>query len=298
MENKIGKLRHLISINDLNLQTINDIINTAISFKESPPKKLLKNKIISTIFFENSTRTLSSFEIAIKRLGGEVVRLEVMSSSTKKGETIADTAANIDAMKPNAIVIRHKGAGAGNYLAKFVHCPIINGGDGAHAHPTQSLLDAMTLKLHFGEIEGLKIAIVGDITNSRVANSNAILFDRLGAEVTLVSPPHFQNPLIRRFRNTTDLRDVLDEISCIISLRTQTERHSRGHYGDLRDYASRYCITKELIGERNIVVMHPGPVHRNIDIDDYMLEDKKSLVLEQVQNGVFLRMAVLSKFHN
>lgn len=290
--------KHLISTKDLSLNDINEILDEAISYQNKIPHNTLENKLITTIFFENSTRTLSSFEIAVKRLGGKVVRLDISKSSTLKGETIADTAANINAMRPNAIIIRHKNAGAGYYLAKYVSCPIINGGDGAHAHPTQALLDAMTMKLHFGNLEGKKIAIIGDVMNSRVATSGIDLFIRLGMKVFLVAPPHFQS-LINENENlkkVTFIKEVIDDIDVIMSLRTQTERHDHQIYGSLKDYASKYCITKNLIGNRNIIVLHPGPVHRNIDIDDEMLKDSRCKVLTQVSNGVFIRMAILNRF--
>lgn len=291
--------QHLLSTKDLSLQDIYEILDEAIALKnattiESP----LENKLVTTIFFENSTRTLSSFEIAVKRLGGKVVRLDISKSSTLKGESMADTAANINAMKPNAIIIRHSEAGAGDYLARYVSCPIINGGDGAHAHPTQSLLDAMTMKLHFGDLSGKKIAIVGDIVNSRVATSGIDLFRRLGMSVFLVAPPHFQSLIAEEdnLKKCESLEEVLDNVDAIMSLRTQNERHNYQIFGSLKDYAQRFCITKDLIGNRNIIVLHPGPVHRNIDIDDEMLKDERSKVLSQVSNGVFIRMAILKRF--
>lgn len=291
--------KHLLSTKDLSLQDIYAILDEAILLKDSKNiDNSLKDKLVTTIFFENSTRTLSSFEIAVKRLGGKVVRLDIAKSSTLKGESMADTAANINAMKPNAIIIRHSEAGAGNYLARYVSCPIINGGDGAHAHPTQSLLDAMTMKLHFGDLSGRKIAIVGDIVNSRVATSGIDLFRRLGMSVFLVAPPHFQS-LFKEEENLKKcerLEEVLDSVDAIMSLRTQNERHNHQIFGSLKDYAQNFCITKDIIGNRNIIVLHPGPVHRNIDIDDEMLKDTRSKVLSQVSNGVFIRMAILKRF--
>lgn len=291
--------KHLLSTKDLSLQDIYAILDEAIALKNATNiDNSLKDKIVTTIFFENSTRTLSSFEIAVKRLGGKVVRLDISKSSTSKGESMADTAANINAMKPNAIIIRHSEAGAGNYLARYVTCPIINGGDGAHAHPTQALLDAMTMKLHFGDLSGKKIAIVGDIINSRVATSGIDLFRRLGMTVFLVAPPHFQSLFNEEenLKKCESLEEILDCVDAIMSLRTQNERHNYQIFGSLKDYAQKFCITKDLIGNRNIIVLHPGPVHRNIDIDDEMLKDERSKVLSQVSNGVFIRMAILKRF--
>ncbi len=288
------KVKHLIETNDLTKDEIEEIFSDAKDFLEKRPKSLLKNKLIITIFFESSTRTRSSFEVAAKRLGAEVVSLDVSKSSTKKGETLFDTAANLDAMGPNAIVVRHAHAGVPNILSKYVNCSLINGGDGAHAHPTQALLDLFTIKKYLKDIKDKKIAIVGDIKNSRVANSNIELLSRFGMEVILVAPPHFL-PKREDLRYTHNIKDVIDEVDVIMSLRTQTERHKLPIYASLKDYASDFCITKKLIGDRDIILLHPGPVHRNIDIDDEMLNDPRCKVLEQVKNGVAVRMAVLKK---
>lgn len=282
---------HLLDTRDFSKQEVENILELAEQFLDGKPRNSLKGHIIVTIFFENSTRTLSSFEFAAKKLGGNVVRLEVSRSSTNKGETLFDTAANLNAMNPSAIVVRHKNAGVPNILSKYVSCSIINGGDGAHAHPTQALLDLLTLKKHLGNLQNKKIAIVGDIRNSRVANSNIELLSRFGMEIILVGPPHFipQTSL----RHSLFLKEIINEVDAVMSLRTQTERHNSPIYSSLKDYASDYCITKELFGERDIILLHPGPVIRNIDISDEMLEDKRCKVLEQVTNGVAIRMAVL-----
>ena len=288
-------VRHLITTKDLTTQEIIKLYKRAEEFLSDAPK-VLHDRLIITIFFENSTRTRSSFEVAAKNLGAEVVSLDVSKSSTSKGETLFDTAANLDAMGPHAIVVRHKSAGVPYILSKYVSCSLINGGDGAHAHPTQALLDLFTLLRHFKKIEGKKIAIVGDIKNSRVANSNIELLRRFGMEVILVAPPHFlpQTDLPTYYR----IEDVIDQVDAIMSLRTQTERHKYPQYASLKDYGSDYCITKELIGDRDILILHPGPVHRNIDISDEVLADPRCKVLEQVKNGVAVRMAVLEKLIN
>ncbi len=286
-------MRHLITTNDLSEKDISEIYRLADSFLEGPTPHLLKNKLIITIFFENSTRTRSSFEVAAKRLGAEVVNLDVAKSSTKKGETLYDTAANLDAMGPNAIIVRHKSSGVPYTLSKHVNCSLINAGDGSHAHPTQALLDLFTLLRHFGDVRGKKIAIVGDIKNSRVANSNIELLRRFGMEVILVAPPHFLPKI--DLASTYDIREVIDEVDAIMSLRTQTERHRYPIYASLKDYARDFCITKELIKKRDLIILHPGPVHRNIDISDEVLSDPRCKVLEQVKNGVAVRMGVLVK---
>jgi aspartate carbamoyltransferase catalytic subunit len=284
-------MRHLIQTSDFSLQEINTVLNDANSFADGHFDPILRNKIIITLFFENSTRTKSSFEIAAKRLGAEVVHLDVQKSSTQKGESLVDTALNLDAMGPHAMIVRHAHAGVPDILAAHTNATIINAGDGAHAHPTQALLDLFTLKQHFGDVAGKKIAIVGDIKNSRVANSNIELLTRFGMEITLVAPPHFLPSTT--LKTTHNLHNIIDNVDAIMSLRTQTERHSHQTYASLKDYGSDFCITKELLGKRDIMVMHPGPVHRNIDIDDALLKDPRCKVLDQVKNGVSIRMAVL-----
>lgn len=308
--------RHLIQTNDLSKDEVEHILTKAKGFlpfldsnlrtntQESSKKnnetkgqikQSLFGKNIITIFFENSTRTLSSFECAIKNLGGAVTRLDVSRSSTTKGETISDTAANLNAMSPDAIIIRHQSSGAPVHLKKSVSCPIINGGDGAHAHPTQALLDLLTLKQCFSDkLEGKKIGIVGDIKSSRVANSNIELLSRYGVDLTLIAPPHFLGN--HRLKSTHNLKEALKDLDAIISLRTQTERHSKQNYGSLRDYAHNFCLTRNLIGDKDIVIMHPGPVHHNIDIEDELLKDSRCKVLQQVRNGVAVRMAVMEFF--
>ncbi len=290
-------MQHLIRTDDFSTQEVEAILADAKRFSDGRFDRILQDKIIITLFFENSTRTRSSFEIAAKRLGAEMVHLDVSKSSTKKGETLVDTAMNLDAMGPHAIIVRHENAGVPKILSNHTKASIINAGDGAHAHPTQALLDLYTLKEHFGDVRGKRIAIVGDIKNSRVANSNIELLTRFGMEVILVAPPQF---LPKTSLHTThNLKEAIENVDAIMSLRTQTERHSSQNYASLKDYASDFCITKELLGEKNIIVLHPGPVHRNIDIDDALLADERCKVLQQVANGVNIRMAVLKKLiHN
>ncbi len=286
-------MRHLINTKDLSKKEIEELFKRAKEFKEKDYKEILKDKLIITIFFENSTRTRSSFEVAAKRLGAEVVNLDISKSSSKKGETLFDTAANLDAMEPNAIIVRHKNAGVPKILSKYVNCPILNGGDGAHAHPTQALLDLFTIKEYFNEVKGRKIAIVGDIKNSRVANSNIELLNRFGLEVILVAPPQFLP--VTHLKTSYNLKEVIKDVDIVMSLRTQTERHANQIYASLEDYATDFCITKEIAKDYDFILLHPGPVHRNIDIDDEMLSDERCKVLEQVKNGVYVRMAVLEK---
>jgi len=287
-------MRHLITTDDLTVHEIETIFNDATHYLNAPPPKLLQGRLIVTLFFENSTRTRSSFDVAAKRLGADVVHLDVAKSSTKKGETLYDTAANLNAMGPDAIIVRHARSGTPYQISRHVDCAIFNAGDGAHAHPSQALLDLFTIMRHFdGDIHGKRIAIVGDIKNSRVANSNIRLLPRFGLKIVLVAPPHFLPDT--DLPTSTDLDAVLDDVDIVMSLRTQTERHAGPIYASLKDYAHDYCITKERIGKRDILLLHPGPVHRNIDIDDAMLADPRCKVLEQVRNGVVVRMAALKR---
>lgn len=286
-------MQHLIRTDDFTIEEIEEILADAKIFSDGRFDRILQDKLIITLFFENSTRTKSSFEIAARRLGAEMVHLDVAKSSTKKGETLVDTAMNLDAMGPHAIIVRHQNAGVPKILSNHTNASILNAGDGAHAHPTQALLDLYTLREHFGDLNGKKIAIVGDIKNSRVANSNIELLSRFGMEVILVAPPHFLPKTT--LRSTHFLEEIIDEVDAIMSLRTQTERHSSQSYASLKDYASDFCITTELVGNRDIILLHPGPVHRNIDICDALLADSRCKVLEQVTNGVNIRMAILKK---
>jgi len=283
--------KHLTHTKDFSKEEILQIFSYAKKYLDEKKRDDLKGKLIINIFFENSTRTRSSFEIAAKRLSADVVNLDVQRSSTAKGETLFDTAANLDAMGPDAIIVRHNRAGVPKILSNYVKCSIINAGDGAHQHPTQGLLDLFTLFQEWGDVKGKTIAIVGDIRNSRVANSDIELFTRFGAKVVLVGPPHFLPKT--NLPTTYNLKEAIDIADAVISLRTQTERHKSATFASLEDYATNFKITKDLIKDKDILIMHPGPVHRNIDIADEVLNDKRSLVLKQVKNGVAVRAGIL-----
>lgn len=285
-------MQHLIDTNDLSDKQIEDILNDAKSFKKQLPPALLKNKLLITLFFENSTRTRSSFEVAAKRLGAMVVHLDPSKSSTKKGETLIDTFENLCAMKPDGLIIRHEFNNTPKKLANKELTSIINAGAGNYAHPTQALLDYFTMVEEFGDkIKNKTIAIVGDIVSSRVASSGIRLFERMGMRVVLIAPsPFMPNNNLEKYEK---LEDIINEVDIIMSLRAQLERHKAPIFEDYDEYAKEYCITKDRIGDRDIMILHPGPVMRNIDISDKMLEDKRCRVLEQVQNGVFIRMAIL-----
>lgn len=288
-------MQHLIRTSDFSKEEIINLFDDARECLKFEPNDVLKGKIIVTLFFENSTRTRSSFEIAAKRLGAEVVSLDVGTSSTSKGETIFDTVANINAMRPDAVIIRHSECGLPESLKGFVDCPIINAGDGKHAHPTQALLDMFTIYEHFdGNTDGKKIAIVGDVRTSRVAGSNKRLLPSFGLDVSFVSPECFRYEG-NDFKTFTSLADVIDDVDVLMSLRTQLERHNQVYFESINEYAKDFCITSELMGDRDILLLHPGPVNRNVDISDEMLKDPRNKVLEQVTNGVAIRMAVLKK---
>ena len=292
-------MKHLITTADFTNEEILELFNDAQLFLDLQSNTLLNGKLIVTLFFENSTRTRSSFEIAAKRLGAEVVNLEVNTSSTKKGETVEDTIANLNAMKPDAIIIRHSDCGLPASLVNKVGCPILNAGDGKNAHPTQALLDLFTIMEHFNyKVNKKNIAIVGDIINSRVASSNLELLPRFGLKPILVSPKEFK--VKSKFKTTTNIKKVIDDLDIIMSLRVQHERHTQNIlpeelYERKKKYAKKYCITSKIMKDRNILLLHPGPVNRNVDISDEMLLDGRCKVLDQVRNGVAVRMACLKK---
>ncbi len=292
-------MKHLITTADFSNEEVLKLFEDVKLFSDLSSNKLLEGKVIVTLFFENSTRTRSSFEIAAKRLGAEVVNLEVQTSSTKKGETVEDTVANLNAMQPDAIIIRHSENGLPESLRKYVDCPILNAGDGKNAHPTQALLDLYTIMDHFDfKVEGKKIGIIGDIANSRVASSNLELLPRFGLEPVLIAPKEFH--INSQFDMKKSIKRAIDELDIIMSLRVQHERHTFTFSKEeleenKRKYAKKYCITKKLMGDRDILLLHPGPVNRNIDISDEMITDSRSKILAQVKNGVAVRMACLKK---
>jgi len=285
-------MQHLVDTTTLSDTQIQQLLHDAKTFKAQRPPQLLRDKLLITLFFESSTRTRSSFEVAAKRLGAAVVHLDPGKSSTNKGESLEDTFANLCAMEPDGVIIRHSENEAPGILADMQMTSVINAGAGSYAHPTQALLDLFTLVEHFnGDIQGKTIAIVGDIISSRVASSGIRLLTRMGMNVILVAPkPFMPESDLPQYEN---LDDVLDKVDVIMSLRAQLERHASPIFDDYNEYAKHYCITHDRLGDRNILVLHPGPVMRNIDISDEMLNDERCKVLEQVKNGVYMRMAIL-----
>jgi len=284
-------MQHLVDTTNLSDEQINLLLNDAKQFKVQKPIALLRDKLLITLFFENSTRTRSSFEVAAKRLGAAVVHLDPSRSSTSKGETLEDTFTNLCAMQPDGVIIRHEANEIPYQLADMNMTSVINAGAGNDTHPTQALLDLFTMKEHFGDVRGKCIAIVGDIISSRVAHSNIRLLTRMGMSVILVAPAAFMPESDLPQYETLD--EVIDKVDVIMSLRAQLERHKAPMFEDYDTYARHYCITKERLENRDILILHPGPVMRNIDISDEILADPRCKVLQQVQNGVYIRMAVL-----
>ena len=285
-------MQHLVDTGDFSEEQIANIMKDAKAFKKEMPSELLRNKLLITLFFESSTRTRSSFEVAAKRLGASVVHLDPSKSSTNKGESLEDTFENLAAMEPDGVIIRHEFNNTPKKLANKNLTPILNAGSGNFAHPTQALLDYFTMLEHFGgDLKEKTIAIVGDIVSSRVASSGIRLFTRMGMNVLLVAPkPFMPDNDLPKYEH---MSEVIDKVDIVMSLRAQLERHKAPIFEDYDEYAKEYCITKELFENRDILLLHPGPVMRNIDISDEMLSDERSKVLTQVKNGVFVRMAIL-----
>ena len=294
--------KHLLGIKEITADDINLILSTAESFKEvinRPIKKVpsLRDITIANLFFENSTRTKLSFELAEKRLSADVVNFASSSSSVKKGETLIDTVNNILAMKVDMVVMRHPNPGAAVFLAKHVNAKIINAGDGAHEHPTQALLDAFSIKEKLGNIKGKKIAIVGDILHSRVALSNIFCLQKLGAEVMVCGPTTLMPKYISSLgvKVEHNLQKALEWCDVANMLRIQLERQDIKYFPSLREYTMLFGLNKELLDSlsKKIVIMHPGPINRGVEITSAVADSDQSIILEQVENGVAVRMAVL-----
>ena len=300
--------KDLLAIRDLSVEEINTILDTAAAFKEisrRPIKKVptLRGRTVINLFFEPSTRTRTSFEIAAKRLSADAINISASSSSLSKGETLIDTARNLEAMVPDVIVIRHSSAGVPQQLARICRTSVINAGDGAHEHPTQALLDALTIREHKQKIEGLEVAIIGDIAHSRVARSNVHLLTKLGANVRVAGPatlipPHFDRLAensIGKITTTPSIDKALEGADVVLMLRIQLEREASAYFPSLREYAYFYGLTAKRLemAKKDVIVIHPGPVNRGIEVASDVIDGPYSLVYEQVTNGVAIRMAVL-----
>lgn len=295
-------VEHLIGIKDLQKEDIVQVLQTAERFKEvinRPIKKVpsLRDITIANLFFENSTRTRLSFELAEKRLSADVINFSSANSSVKKGETLIDTVNNILSMKVDMVVMRHPNPGAAKFLSERVNARIINAGDGTHEHPTQALLDAFSIQQKLGEVSGKKVVIVGDILHSRVALSNIFCLQKLGAEVMVCGP----TTLIPKYINelgvhvSHNLRSALEWCDVANILRIQLERQDIHYFPSLREYAMLFGVNKELLNSLNkeIVVMHPGPINRGVEITSDVADSQQSIILDQVENGVAVRMAVI-----
>jgi len=296
------KNKHLFGLEGYPAEDIQKIINLGFTFREvleRPIKKVpsLKGVTIVNLFFENSTRTKISFDLAQKRLSADTINFSASSSSLKKGESFKDTAQNIEAMKIDAVVMRHPTPGAPKHLSKFIDSVIINAGDGTHEHPTQAILDMMSLYEKFGKLKGLKIGIIGDILHSRVALSNIYGLKTMGADITLCGPPNLipQNITELGVKYSKNVDEVIDWADAINVLRIQKERMGRGLVPSIREYRSFFGITVERLKHHNkeIVIMHPGPINRGVEIDSVVADSKQAIILDQVLNGVASRMAIL-----
>lgn len=300
--------RHLLGIKDLTSQDISLLLQTAQQFKEvlqRPIKKVpsLRDITIVNLFFENSTRTRISFELAEKRLSADTINFTASGSSVSKGETLLDTVNNILSMKVDMVVMRHSASGAPHFLAKHIPAAIINAGDGINEHPTQALLDALSMTEKHGSLEGLKVAIIGDIMHSRVAQSNLYLLGKMGAEVTVCGPPTLiPKHLAEAFnvRVEYNLRKALEWCDVANVLRIQLERQNQVLFSSLREYSLSYGINRRLLDSlgKEITIMHPGPINRGVELDSDVADSGQSIILQQVENGVAVRMAALYLLSN
>lgn len=295
--------KDILGMKDLSVEEINLILETAESFLEVSTREIkkvptLRGKTIINLFYEASTRTRTSFEIAGKRLSADTINISASTSSVVKGETLIDTARNLEAMNPDIIVIRHSAAGAPHLLARIVKQSIINAGDGAHEHPTQALLDMMTIKEKKGRLQGLKIAIIGDIAHSRVARSNIYGLTKMGAEILLAGPATMLPRDIDQMgvKVFNKLEEAIAGADVLMMLRIQLEREKQNIFPSLREYSQRYCLNRNNIklAKKDVIVMHPGPINRGVEISPDIADDPYySVILNQVNNGVAVRMALL-----
>lgn len=300
--------KHLLGIKELLLSDIELILSTAQQFKEvlqRPIKKVpsLRDTTIVNLFYENSTRTRISFELAEKRLSADTLNFSASGSSVSKGETLLDTVNNILSMKVDMVVMRHSASGAPHFLAKHIPVAIINAGDGINEHPTQALLDAFSIKEKCGKLEGKKIVLVGDIMHSRVALSNIYLLKKAGADVMVAGPPTLIPKYISKafdIRVEYDLKKALQWCDVANILRIQLERQNQVLFSSLREYNLAYGVNKKLLDslDKEVVILHPGPINRGVEIDSDVADSKQSIILQQVENGVAIRMAVLYLLSN
>ena len=296
------KRKDLLGLKDCSAEEIYEILDTAAEMKklldsDCKHSDLLRGKALVTLFYENSTRTRSSFELAAKYLGASEVNISVATSSVQKGETLIDTGETLDAMNIDFVVIRHPMAGAPKLLAEHVRASVLNGGDGMHEHPTQALLDIFTMREKLGKVKGLKVAILGDIKHSRVAMSNLFALTKLGAEVHMYAPATMIPKEIEKLgaRVAKSREQALDGADAVMGLRIQLERQHGGLFPSLSEYAKYYGVNDETLkyAKKDAIVLHPGPVNRGVELSPQVIDGEKSFILEQVKNGVAVRMALL-----
>ena len=297
------KHKDILGLQYLTREEIELLLNTAENLKEINSRDIkkvptLRGKTIVNLFYEPSTRTRTSFEIAAKRLSADTLNISASTSAVQKGETLSDTARNIEAMKPDIIVMRHALSGAHHYLAKRVSYSVINAGDGAHEHPSQGLLDMLTMREKFGRLDGLKVAIAGDITHSRVARSNIYGLTKMGAHVFLAGPPTMMPIGIERLGTVTvckSIQEAVDGADVVMMLRIQQERQGKTLLPTLREYSRYFGLNRELLklAKPNVMVMHPGPMNRGVEISSDVADGPESFILQQVENGVAVRMSML-----
>jgi aspartate carbamoyltransferase catalytic subunit len=294
--------KHLLGIEHLSAKDIDLILDVAQSFVEVSTRDVkkvpaLKGKTVVNLFFEDSTRTRSSFEIAAKRLSADLINFNASVSSLKKGESLKDTVLTLEAMNPHVIVIRHSASGAPKYLTTFARSAIVNAGDGFHEHPTQALLDALTIKQQFGRIRKLKIAIIGDILHSRVARSNVLLHQKMKNEISLIGPPSLVPKEFEKLgaRVHYDIREGVNNADAVMMLRVQGERGAGNYFPSIREYRKLFGINEEIfsLAKESAIIMHPGPMNRDVEIDTSLADAGNSVILQQVTNGIAVRMAVL-----
>ena len=296
------KNKHILSIKDLSIKDINNILAKAERFlnKKNKKKNSFTNKNIINLFFEDSTRTLTSFELAGKQLGASVINMSIATSSIKKGETLIDTAMTLNAMDPDILIVRHNMSGVPYLLSEKVNCSVITAGDGSNEHPTQALLDALTIKRHKKKISGLEVAILGDVLHSRVARSNIYLLNKLGAKIRVICPPTLLPPKIEELgvKVFKSLEDGLKEVDIIMVLRIQKERMSGSFVPSEKEFFKFWGLDRKKLNnaKKNALVMHPGPINRGIEIDSDVADDiGRSLILEQVKLGVAIRMSIIDE---
>lgn len=299
-------MKDLLTIEELPARQIREYLDTALSFKKSLQKgntpRFLEGQTVVHLFFENSTRTRTSFEFAVRKLGGTVASFATSNSSLEKGESLLDTVHNIVAMGPQCLVFRHSSSGSPGFLAKRIKVPVINAGDGFHEHPTQALLDAFTIEEKLGSLKGKKVLIMGDIAHSRVARSNIYLLNKMGAKVSVCAPPTLLPPHVEQLGVTFSYRpeELLGDADVVMALRVQLERQNKFQLPSISEYSKFWGLNREraALMKPGAIILHPGPINRGVELDPEVADSPRSVILDQVNNGIIVRMAVLAHHCN